>query len=40
MVDLNSEQVAIRDGVAAVCERFGDEYWAACDRDEREGSPI
>jgi acyl-CoA dehydrogenase len=35
MVDLNSEQVAIRDGVAAVCERFGDEYWAACDRDER-----
>jgi acyl-CoA dehydrogenase len=35
MVDLNPEQVAIRDGVAAVCGRFGDEYWAACDRDER-----
>jgi acyl-CoA dehydrogenase len=35
MVDLNSEQAAIRDGVAAVCRRFGDEYWAACDRDER-----
>jgi acyl-CoA dehydrogenase len=35
MVDLNSEQAAIRDGVAAVCRRFGDDYWAACDRDER-----
>src|SRR5205823_3706508 len=35
MVDLNSEQVAIRDGVDAVCKRFGDEYWAACDRDEK-----
>lgn len=35
MIDLNQEQAAIRDGVAAVCNRFGDEYWAACDRDER-----
>jgi acyl-CoA dehydrogenase len=35
MVELNSEQIAIRDGVAAVCGRFGDEYWGACDRDER-----
>ena len=35
MIDLNADQLAIRDGVAAVCERFGDEYWAACDRDER-----
>jgi alkylation response protein AidB-like acyl-CoA dehydrogenase len=35
MIDLNADQVAIRDGVAAVCARFGDEYWAACDRDER-----
>jgi acyl-CoA dehydrogenase len=24
----------IEEGVAAVCRRFGDEYWAACDRDE------
>jgi acyl-CoA dehydrogenase len=35
MVDLESEQAAIRDGVTAVCRRFGDDYWAACDRDER-----
>jgi acyl-CoA dehydrogenase len=35
MVDLDSDQAALRDGVAAVCRRFGDEYWAACDRDER-----
>ena len=35
MIELDSDQVAIRDGVAAVCKRFGDEYWAACDRDER-----
>src|SRR3954464_1512309 len=35
MVDLDPEQTAIRDGVAAVCSRFGDEYWAGCDRDER-----
>lgn len=35
MFNLGAEQVAIRDGVAAVCRRFGDDYWAACDRDER-----
>jgi acyl-CoA dehydrogenase len=35
MIDLNPDQVAIRDGVAAVCKRFGDEYWLACDRDEK-----
>lgn len=35
MIDMNAEQVAIRDGVEAVCKRFGDEYWFACDRDER-----
>lgn len=35
MFDLNAEQAAIRDGVAAVCRRFGDEYWAECDREER-----
>ena len=35
MFDLTTEQSAIRDGVEAVCQRFGDEYWAACDRDER-----
>ncbi|MBB1634926.1 acyl-CoA dehydrogenase family protein [Cupriavidus sp. UME77] len=26
---------AIEDGVTAVCERFGDDYWAECDRSER-----
>jgi acyl-CoA dehydrogenase len=35
MFDLDPQQVAIRDGVAAVCRRFGDEYWAECDREER-----
>ncbi|MDM0116254.1 acyl-CoA dehydrogenase family protein [Variovorax sp. J22R133] len=35
MFDLTAEQNAIRDGVAAVCRRFGDEYWSTCDRDER-----
>jgi acyl-CoA dehydrogenase len=35
MFDLNGEQLAIRDGVAAVCRRFGDDYWAECDREER-----
>jgi len=34
MIELTSEQAAIRDGVAAVCKRFGDEYWTRCDRDE------
>jgi len=35
MFNLTDEQRAIRDGVAAVCRRFGDEYWAECDREER-----
>ena len=35
MFDLNEDQRAIRDGVAAVCARFGDDYWAECDREER-----
>lgn len=35
MIDLNPDQSAIRDGVEGVCRRFGDDYWAACDRDER-----
>jgi acyl-CoA dehydrogenase len=34
MFNLSAEQRAIRDGVEAVCKRFGDEYWSACDRDE------
>ncbi|MDP3519909.1 MAG: acyl-CoA dehydrogenase family protein [Hydrogenophaga sp.] len=35
MIELTPDQVAIRDGVTAVCRRFNDDYWAACDRDER-----
>lgn len=35
MIELTADQVAIRDGVTAVCRRFNDDYWAACDRDER-----
>jgi acyl-CoA dehydrogenase len=35
MFELSGEQVAIRDGVAAVCKRFGDDYWATCDKEER-----
>ena len=35
MVSDTPEQRAIEEGVNAVCARFGDEYWAACDRDER-----
>lgn len=35
MLELNEEQRAIRDGVAAVCRRFGDDYWRECDRHER-----
>ncbi|MCX8003746.1 MAG: acyl-CoA/acyl-ACP dehydrogenase [Burkholderiaceae bacterium] len=35
MIQLNEDQVAIRDGVTAVCRRFEDDYWLACDRDER-----
>ncbi|HSV81946.1 MAG TPA: acyl-CoA dehydrogenase family protein [Ramlibacter sp.] len=35
MFNLTPEQRAIREGVAAVCRRFGDDYWAECDREER-----
>ncbi|MGE4337334.1 MAG: acyl-CoA dehydrogenase family protein [Pigmentiphaga sp.] len=35
MFNFDTEQRAIRDGVAAVCKRFDDDYWAECDRDER-----
>lgn len=35
MIELNADQTAIRDGVEAVCKRFGDDYWASCDREER-----
>jgi acyl-CoA dehydrogenase len=33
LFQLSDERRAIRDGVAAVCKRFGDEYWSACDRE-------
>jgi len=35
MLNLTGEQRAIVDGVSAVCRRFGDDYWAACEKDER-----
>ncbi|MGG5820102.1 acyl-CoA dehydrogenase family protein [Falsiroseomonas sp. HW251] len=35
MFGLTPEQRAIRDGVAALCRRFGDEYWSECERAER-----
>ena len=35
MFNLTEERRAIRDGVAAVCKRFGDDYWVACEKDER-----
>jgi acyl-CoA dehydrogenase len=35
MIELNDDQRALCDGVAAVCKRFDDEYWAACERDAR-----
>jgi acyl-CoA dehydrogenase len=35
MFNLTSEQRAIIDGVSAVCRRFGDEYWAQCEKEER-----
>lgn len=35
MNELNDDQKAIRDGVAAVCKRFDDEYWAQCEREAR-----
>ena len=31
--DLNENQTAIRDGVQAICENFGDDYWLARDAD-------
>ncbi len=35
MRGFSEEQRAIRDGVAAVCKRFNDEYWSSCDNDAR-----
>jgi acyl-CoA dehydrogenase len=35
MLGLSEEQRAIRDGVAAVCKRFTDDYWSSCDNDAR-----
>ncbi len=35
MFDLTEERRAIRDSVAAICRRFGDDYWAACEKEER-----
>lgn len=35
MIELNDDQRALCDGVAAVCKRFDDEYWAACEREAR-----
>ncbi|MBH1963497.1 MAG: acyl-CoA/acyl-ACP dehydrogenase [Comamonadaceae bacterium] len=34
-VQLTSEQEAIREGVAAVCSRFGDDYWLRKDREKK-----
>ncbi|MBL8382796.1 MAG: acyl-CoA/acyl-ACP dehydrogenase [Burkholderiales bacterium] len=34
-VDFTAEQLQIRDGVARLCERFGDAYWLARDDDGR-----
>src|SRR3954467_3302917 len=33
-VQLTQDQRAIRDGVAAVCARFGDDYWLRKDREK------
>jgi acyl-CoA dehydrogenase len=35
MFNLTGEQRAIVDGVSAVCKRFGDDYWANCEKEER-----
>ena len=32
-IELSAQQIAIVDGVTAVCRRFGDEYWLARDHD-------
>lgn len=34
-IQLTEEQTAIRDGVAAVCARFGDDYWLQKDREKK-----
>jgi acyl-CoA dehydrogenase len=34
MFKLTADQRAIVDGVAAVCRRFGDDYWSTCEREE------
>lgn len=35
MIELNDDQRALCEGVAAVCRRFGDEYWSQCEREAR-----
>jgi len=35
MINYDSNHQAIEDGVAAVCKRFGDDYWLECDNTER-----
>jgi acyl-CoA dehydrogenase len=35
MFHMTEERRAIRDGVAAICKQFGDDYWAACEKEER-----
>jgi acyl-CoA dehydrogenase len=35
MFNLTADQRAIQEGVAALCRRFGDDYWAECDREEK-----
>jgi acyl-CoA dehydrogenase len=35
MIQLSEERLAIRNGVAAVCKRFGDEYWSTCESEAR-----
>lgn len=35
MFNFTEERLAIRDGVAAVCKRFGDDYWVECEKEVR-----
>lgn len=35
MLQFTEDQRTIRDAVAAICQGFPDEYWAACEREER-----
>ena len=35
MRNLSDEQRAIRDGVTAVCKKFGDDYWSGCENEAR-----